>query len=729
MLHTPRQSLPRRLAALLLPSTLAGGVALTLAACAKPAPPPGAAAPAAGYSYPAAARGPVIDDYHGTAVADPYRWLEDPDSPETRAWVDGQVALTRSVLDAVPERAALRARIEKMWNYERFGAPSKVNGQYFWTRNDGLQAQAVLFTASSLSAEPRVLIDPNQMSKDGTVSLAGTSVSNNGKYIAYATSDGGSDWRTWRVREVATGADLIDTVEWSKFSGASWAPDDSGFYYSRYETPKNPLEQVNDNQKVYFHTLGTPQSADVLVFADAAHPQRGFGVTVSEDGKHELLSVWEGTEPKNRVWYRPTGSPTGRAFTPLMDNFDAQYSYLGNEGDLAWFWTDKDAPRGRVIAVNLKDADPAKWRELIPQRKETLEGVTAVGGRLIATWLRDARSVVTLHDTTGKELQELSLPGVGSAGGFGGEWDDPESFYYYTSFATPTRLYRLDVKTAQSTLWKESKVDFDPDAYEVKQVFYTSKDGTKVPMFITHKKGLALDGKNPLLLYGYGGFNISLTPSFSLSRVAWMELGGIYAVANLRGGGEYGKEWHDGGRLKNKQNVFDDFIAAAEFLHKEGYSSPAKTAIQGGSNGGLLVGAAMTQRPELFGAALPGVGVLDMLRYHLFTIGWAWASDYGRSDDKEMFPILYGYSPLHQLKEGVRYPSTMVMTADHDDRVVPAHSYKFAAELQRLHKGENPVLIRIDTRAGHGAGKSTEQIIDETADVLAFLVRELKVGQ
>ena len=727
MLHSPRHSFPRRLAALLLPSTLAGGVALTLAACTKPVPPAAPPAPT-GLTYPAAARGPVIDDYHGTAVADPYRWLEAPDSPETRTWVDAQVALTRSVLDAVPQRAALRARLEKMWNYERFGAPSKVNGQYFWTRNDGLQAQAVLYTAASLTAEPRVLIDPNQMSADGTVSLGGTSVSNQGKYIAYATSDGGSDWRTWRVREVATGVDLQDKLEWSKFSGASWAPDDSGFYYSRYDTPKDPLEQVNDNQKVYFHALGTDQSADQLVYADPAHPQRGFGVQVSEDGKHELMSIWEGTETKNRVWYRPTGSPTGRDFRPLMDDFDAQYSFVGNQGDIAWFWTDKDAPRGRLVAVNLKDPKPSAWVEVIPQRKDTLEGVTAVGGRLVATWLRDARSVVTLHDAKGAELQELKLPGVGSAGGFAGEWDDPESFYFYTSFATPTQLYKLDVQSAQSTLWKSSSVDFDPEAYEVKQVFFASKDGTQVPMFIAHKKGLVLDGKNPLLLYGYGGFNISLTPSFSLSRVAWMELGGVYAVVNLRGGGEYGKEWHDGGRLKNKQNVFDDFIGAAEHLHAAGYSSPAKTAIQGGSNGGLLVGAAMTQRPELFGAALPAVGVLDMLRYHLFTIGWAWASDYGRSDDKDMFPILYGYSPLHNLKQGVRYPSTMVMTADHDDRVVPAHSYKFAAELQRVHAGSNPVLIRIDTRAGHGAGKSTEQMIDETADVLAFLVKELGVG-
>ena len=718
------------------PSTLAGGLAgglalaIGLGGCAKkPAfevlisP----AAPAA-LIYPPAARGDVTDDYHGVVVADPYRWLEDPDSPETRAWVGAEVALTRSVLDAVPQRPAIHARLTKMWNFERFGAPQKVNGRYFWSRNDGLQAQAVLYTAAALDGEPTVLIDPNTMSTDGTVSLAGTSVSNTAKYIAYATSDGGSDWRTWRVREVATGKDLPDLVEWSKFSGASWAHDDSGFYYSRYDKPQNPLEQVNDNQKVYFHKLGDPQEKDVLVHADPAHPQRGFGVTISEDGKHELLSVWEGTEPKNRVWHRPAGSPTGRPFQPIMDNFDAQYGFVGNEGDKAWFWTDKDAPRGRLIAVDLKRPAPEKWTELIPQRAETLEGVTAVGGRLIATWLRDAHSVVTLHDAGGKELGELALPGVGTAGGFGGEWDDAESFYSYTSFATPTQLYRLDVKTTQSTLWKKAQVDFDPEAYEVKQVFFPSKDGTKVPMFIAHKKGLELNGDNPLLLYGYGGFNISLTPNFSLSRVAWMELGGVYAVVNLRGGGEYGKEWHDGGRLKNKQNVFDDFIAAAEHLHAAGYSKPARTAIQGGSNGGLLVGAAMTQRPELFGAALPAVGVLDMLRYHNFTIGWAWASDYGRSDDPEMFPLLRSYSPLHNLKEGTRYPSTMVMTADHDDRVVPAHSYKFAAELQRVHSGENPVLIRIDTRAGHGAGKSTEQLIDETADVLAFLVKELKVA-
>jgi len=701
--------------------------ALLLVACPDKEAPAPLAKPTAPMAYPAAPRGSVVDDYHGTAVPDPFRPLEDPDSAETRAWVDAEIALTRAYLDGIPARSGIEDRLRAIWNYERFSSPTKVNGRYFWSRNDGLQAQAVVYTADKLDGEAKVLLDPNSLSTDGTVSLGGMSVNRAGTKMAWATSDGGSDWRTWRIRDIATGSDLPETIAWSKFSGASWSADDAGFYYSRYDEPKNPLEQVNDNQQVWFHQLGTPQSADLKVFADPEHPQRGFSVMVSEDGKHELLYVWEGTENKNRIWHRHTTKNRQAPFKPVLDQFDAYYNFVGNQGDVLWFVTDKDAPRGRLIAIDLKKPDPAHWSVLIPERAETLEGVSAVGGRLVANYLRDAHSVVTIHDTQGKLIQELNLPGIGTAGGFSGEWDDTESFYSYSSYATPPRLYRLDLTSLASTLWKEAKVDFNPDAFEVKQVFYTSKDGTKVPMFIAHKKGLVLNGENPVILYGYGGFNISLTPGFSPSRVAWMEMGGVYAVANLRGGGEYGKDWHDGGRLLNKQNVFDDFIAAAEYLHANGYSKPAKTAIQGGSNGGLLVGAAMTQRPELFGAALPAVGVMDMLRYHLFTIGWAWASDYGRSDDPQYFPLLHRYSPLHALKDGVRYPSTLVVTADHDDRVVPAHSYKFAARLQEAHKGENPVLIRIETRAGHGAGKSTDQLIEENADILAFLKKELAI--
>jgi prolyl oligopeptidase len=701
--------------------------ALLLAACPDKAPPTPTAAEPSAMAYPTAPRGTVVDDYHGTAVPDPFRPLEDPDSAETRAWVDAEIALTRTYLDGIPARGAIENRLRAIWNYERFSSPTKVNGRYFWSRNDGLQAQAVVYTADKLDGESKVLLDPNSLSSDGTISLGGMSVNRAGTKMAWATSDGGSDWRTWRIRDIATGTDLPESIAWSKFSGASWSADDAGFYYSRYDEPKNPLEQVNDNQQVWFHQLGTPQSADLKVFADPDHPQRGFSVMVSEDGKHELLYVWEGTENKNRIWHRHTTKNRQAPFKPVLDQFDAYYNFVGNEGDVLWFVTDKDAPRGRLIAVDLKKPDPAHWSVLIPERAETLEGVSAVGGRLVANYLRDAHSVVTIHDTKGKLIQELNLPGIGTAGGFSGEWDDTESFYSYSSYATPPRLYRLDLTSLASTLWKEAKVDFNPDAFEVNQVFYPSKDGTKVPMFIAHKKGLVLNGENPVILYGYGGFNISLTPGFSPSRVAWMEMGGVYAVANLRGGGEYGKDWHDGGRLLNKQNVFDDFIAAAEYLHANGYSKPAKTAIQGGSNGGLLVGAAMTQRPDLFGAALPAVGVMDMLRYHLFTIGWAWASDYGRSDDPQYFPLLHRYSPLHALKDGVRYPSTLVVTADHDDRVVPAHSYKFAARLQEAHKGENPVLIRIETRAGHGAGKSTDQLIEENADILAFLKKELAI--
>lgn len=677
------------------------------------------------FVYPEAPRGEVSDDYHGTVVADPYRWLEDPDAPETRVWIEAQNALTRAYLDSIPERAALHARLTELWNYERFSTPSKEGGLYFWSRNDGLQDQSVLYVASALDAEPRVLIDPNGFSEDGTVSLSGTSVSEDGRYIAYATSDGGSDWNTWRVRDIETGEDTDDLIEWSKFSGASWTHDGAGFFYSRYPQPEDPLEAVNEHQKLYYHRLGTPQSEDTLIYEDPAHPTRGWGGYVTRDGETLVIYGREGTEDKNRLYYKDLTEPEA-PIVKLLDDFDAQYWLLHNEGRTWWLVTNNSAPKQRIIQVDLDRPEPEHWVEIVPEGDNVLRDADVVGGKLIVEYLDDAHTVVMVGELDGSGMTELELPGIGSAGGFGGEPDDPETFYYFTGFTTPTRLYRLDVSTGESTLWKEPEVDFDPDQYVTKQIFYPSKDGTQIPMFIVHKEGIELDGSNPTLLYGYGGFNVSLTPYFSTSRLVWMEQGGVFALANLRGGGEYGEEWHQQGTLHNKQNVFDDFIAAGEYLVAEGYTSPSKLAIQGGSNGGLLVGAVSIQRPDLFEAALPAVGVMDMLRYHLFTIGWAWASDYGRSDDPELFPTLMAYSPYHNLAEGIDYPATLVTTGDHDDRVVPAHSFKYAAALQHAHAGSDPVLIRIETRAGHGAGKSTSMKIDEVADQWAFLVDQLR---
>ena len=717
---------------LILASTL--GAALPLAAgCAKapPAPPvpdaPAAPAPLR-FAYPAAALGPQVDDYFGTAVADPYRWLESPDAPDTRAWVEAEAALTRGYLDALPSRAAREARLTELWNYERYSTPWMEGGQVFFYKNDGLQAQSVLYTATALDAPPRVLLDPNTLSTDGTVSLADAVVSWDGKLLAWGTSDGGSDWRTFRVRRVDTGADLTDELKWIKFSSVAWSKDNTGFYYSRYPEPQNPLEQVNENMQLYYHVLGEPQSKDRLVFAEPTHPKRGMGAEVSKDGKLLWIAVWEGTENKNRLYYQRLDQKNA-PIVRLLDGFDAAYSVLHKQGDLVWLQTNLDAPRERIIQIDLRKPDRKNWKTIVPEQAEVLTGASVVGGKIIATYLKDARSEVRLFALDGKDAGTLALPGIGTVGGFRGEADAPETFYAFSSYTAPPILFRYDVSTGQSTVWKESKVPFDREAFLTEQVFVPSKDGTKIPAFIVRRKDTTPNGHNPTLLYGYGGFNISLTPSFSPTTIAWIEQGGVYVVANLRGGGEYGEAWHDQGIKLKKQNVFDDFIATAEYLVANQWTAPGRLGIQGGSNGGLLVGAAITQRPDLFGAAIPAVGVLDMLRYHLFTIGWAWASDYGRSDDSaEMFRYLYGYSPLHNVKSGTRYPSTLVVTADHDDRVVPAHSFKFAAALQAAHGGENPVLIRIEQRAGHGAGKSTAQRIEEAADIMSFLDANLGVA-
>jgi prolyl oligopeptidase len=684
-------------------------------------------AQAAALDYPTTRQDNVSDDYHGTKIADPYRWLEDDNSAETKDWVKAQNKVTFGYLEKIPRRKELQERLTKLWNYERFGAPTERGGQYFYTYNSGLQNQRVLYVTDSLSTEGRVLLDPNTLSTDGTTAMTDYAPSEDGKLLVYGLSKAGSDWEEFRVRDVATGKDREDVVQWVKFSGASWAKDGSGFYYSRYDAPKegDVLKGKNEFQKLYFHKLGTPQSEDVLIYERKDHADWGFAGFVTEDGKYLIIHVSQGTDPKNRLFYKDLSQPDAKV-VELLNDFDADYGFLDNDGPVFFFRTDLKAPRYRVIAIDTRKPERANWKELIPQTADKLDTVGSVGGILVAEYLKDARSAVKLVDFTGKLVRELDLPGLGSVGGFGGRRQDKETFYSFTSFTEPGAIFRYDLKSGTSEVWKKPRVDFDGGAFETKQVFFTSKDGTKVPMFITHKKGVKLDGTNPTLLYGYGGFNISLTPGFSISRAVWLEMGGVYALANLRGGGEYGADWHQAGTKLRKQNVFDDFIGAAEYLVAQKYTSPKKLAIQGGSNGGLLVGACITQRPDLYGAALPAVGVMDMLRFHKFTIGWAWQSDYGSSENADEFKALRAYSPLHALKPGTRYPATMVLTADHDDRVVPAHSFKFAARLQECQaKDGPPVLIRIETSAGHGAGTALKKTIEETADQLAFLSNEL----
>ncbi|HEY9631960.1 MAG TPA: prolyl oligopeptidase family serine peptidase [Coleofasciculaceae cyanobacterium] len=679
-------------------------------------------------AYPFSQKADQVDDYHGTKVADPYRWLEDPDSDETKAWVEEQNKVTFGYLGEIPAREPIKQRLTQLWNYERYGIPFKEGNRYFYFKNDGLQNQSVLYTLTSLDDEPKVLLDPNTLSEDGTVALSGLAISEDGKLMAYGLSTSGSDWKEWKVLDVETASNIPDHLKWVKFSGASWTHDGQGFFYCRYDEPNEAtkLEDINYYQKLYYHKLGTPQSEDILVYHRPDEKEWMFGAGVTEDGRYLIISVDRGTEPKNLVFYKDLQTPDSPV-VELISEFEANYSFIDNDGSIFWFRTDLEATRGRVIAIDINNPARENWQEVIPQAAETLESVGLLNNQFVADYLKDARSSIKIFDLNGSFVREVELPGIGSAGGFDGKRYDTETFYSFTSFTTPATIYRYDMVSGESTLFRQPKVDFNPNNYETKQVFYKSKDGTQVPMFITHKKGLHLDENNPTYLYGYGGFNVSLTPSFSVSRLVWMEMGGVYAVANLRGGGEYGEEWHEAGTKLNKQNVFDDFIAAAEWLISNKYTRPEKLAIAGGSNGGLLVGACMIQRPELFGAALPAVGVMDMLRFHKFTIGWAWCSDYGSPDNPEEFKALYTYSPLHNLKPGTAYPATMITTADHDDRVVPAHSFKFAAALQSAHAGEKPVLIRIETKAGHGAGKPTSKIIEELADEWAFLVRSLNI--
>lgn len=672
--------------------------------------------------YPAARKADQVDDYHGTSVADPYRWLEDVDSAETRAWVLAQNKVTFDWLAKIASREPLRRRLTELWNYERFGLPHKKGSRYFYTRNDGLQNQNAVYVVEKLDGPPRLLIDPNTLSTDGTVALTNWVVSEDGKLMAYGLAGAGSDWNEWHVLDVDTGRKLADDLKWIKFSRVSWTTDNQGFYYSRYDEPPPDKQYTGTNyfHKLYYHKLGEPQEKDTLVYKRDDEKEWGFNGDVTEDGRYLIISIWRSTEPKTQVFYKDLQT-AGGPIVELLTGFDAEYSFLGNDGPLFWFLTDQDAAQRRIIAIDTRQPGREHWQELVPESKETLESASVVGEHFVARYLKDATTAVRVFDLRGKHVRDVTLPELGTAAGFDGRRDDPETFYAFTNYTTPGSIYRYDVATGKSKLFREPKVAFDPQQYESKQVFYTSQDGTRVPMMIVSKKGIQLDGANPTILYGYGGFDNALTPSFGVSNIAWLERGGVYAVANLRGGGEYGREWHEAGMLSRKQNVFDDFIAAAEWLIANKYTSPEKLAIRGGSNGGLLVGAAMTQRPELFAAAVPAVGVMDMLRYHKFTIGWAWVSEYGSSDNAEQFGALLKYSPLHNLKPGTKYPATMVTTADHDDRVVPGHSFKFATALQAAQAAEKPTLIRIETRAGHGAGTPTTKLIETAADVLAFL--------
>ncbi|WP_436484258.1 prolyl oligopeptidase family serine peptidase [Chitinophaga sp. ARDCPP14] len=675
-------------------------------------------------TYPESKKVDTIDNYHGTPIADPYRWLEDDHSPETKAWVDAQNKVTENYLSNIPFRAEIRKRLEELWNYPKNGAPAKHGNYYYFFKNDGLQNQSVLYRSATLGGTPEVFLDPNKLSAAGTTALGSMSFSKDGKYFAYLLSKAGSDWQEGYVINVETRQLLPDKLEWVKFSGLSWKGD--GFYYSRYDKPdeQNKLSQKNEFQKVYYHRLGDPQEKDELIHVDKEHPLRNAGVDVTEDERFLILSTSEGTSGRE-LWYRDLQNPAQKEFTLLVKGFANEPDVIDNDGDKLLVRTNHNAPNYKIVLIDPANPGEANWKVIVPEKKEALQGVGLAGGKLFLSYLKDASTRVYQYDYKGKLEHEVKLPGLGTAGGFGSKKEDKEFFYTYTSFVTPPAVYKYDVATGVSTLYNKAEVKFNPAEYETKQVFFKSADGESVPIFLSYKKGIRLNGNNPVLLYGYGGFNIAMTPSFSVSNLYFMEQGGIYAVVSLRGGSEYGEAWHKAGMMEKKQNVFNDFIGAAEYLVKAKYTNPGKIAIRGGSNGGLLVGACMTQRPELFKVALPAVGVMDMLRFQKFTIGWAWAVEYGSSDHAEQFKYLLKYSPLHNLKPGTAYPATLITTADHDDRVVPAHSFKFAATLQADNAGPNPTLIRIETQAGHGAGKPTSKMIDEAADIWAFTMYNL----
>jgi prolyl oligopeptidase len=666
------------------------------------------------------------DNYFGTVIKDPYRWLEDDNSDETKAWVKEENKVTEGYLSKIPFREKVKNRLEELWNYTKYGSPFKQGDYYYFYKNDGLQNQAVLYRQKGFEAEPEVFIDPNKMSKDGTAAIGTLSFSKNSKYAVYFEAQAGSDWEDAHIMNANDKSLLKDELHFIKFSGASWRGDD-GFYYSRYPAPdeKNKLTTQNQFHKVYYHKIGTQQSEDALIYEDKEHPLRVIGAFLSEDEHFLMITKSEGTSG-SELWAKDVQNTSPQNdFILLVKGFDTESNFIDNDGDRLLVRTNDNAPNYKVVSIDPKNPAKENWETLIPERKELLESVGTAGGKLFLTYLQDASSRVYQTDYKGYDAREIKLPGIGTATGFDGHKKDKEIFYSYTSFNTANTIFRYDPETGKSILFRKSEVKVNTDNYQTLQSFCTSKDGTKIPMFITYKRGLKLDGNNPVLLYGYGGFNIAMTPGFSISNAFFLEQGGVYVEVNLRGGSEYGESWHKAGMLQNKQNVFDDFIAAAEFLIDKKYTNPDKLAIRGGSNGGLLIGAVMTQRPELFKVAIPQVGVLDMLRYHKFTIGWAWATEYGRSDNKADFENIIKYSPLQNLKPGVKYPATLITTGDHDDRVVPAHSFKFAATLQAANNGTNPTLIRIETKAGHGAGKPTNKQIDEAADIFTFVIYNL----
>jgi prolyl oligopeptidase len=680
-------------------------------------------------TYPPAPRGTQVDEYHGTKVPDPYRWLEDIDSPQTRSWLGAENQLSRSFLDAIAGRESMTRRLKDIWNFERWTAPVRHGASWFYTHNDGLQNQAVVYVTSDVNADAarsaRVLLDPNALSADGTVALRELAVSADGRMAAYALSEAGSDWQTWRVRNVATGQDLPDLIKWSKAGGASWRHDGSGFYYTAYDPPRDgdALKAANEYEKLYFHRLGTPQSDDELIYTRTDDPGWFVAGAVTDDGRYLVIQANLGADERNTVLVQVLARPHA-PIVPVIPVPTATYDVIDNLGSSLIIRTDDGAPRHRIIAVDLDDAAPAHWRTLIPEGPDTITAATLAGGQILVHRLKDAHSTVQRYAPDGTRLGELELPGLGTVTGLEGHADDTEIFYGYSGFATPPSIYRVDLKDGRVAPWRTPQLPgFTPADYETRQVFCKSKDGTAVPIFLTARRGTKLDGNNPTILYGYGGFNISVTPSFSPLVAAWVQMGGVYAVANLRGGGEYGRAWHEAGMKVHKQNVFDDFIAAADYLSASGWTNPKRLALRGGSNGGLLIGAVEEQRPDLAAAAIAQVGVMDMLRFRKFTVGKAWESDYGSVDDAEEFRALHKYSPYHNVRSGVNYPATLIMTGDHDDRVFPAHSFKFAAAMQYADPHGNPILLRVETRAGHGQGMPTAKLIDEVVDMYAFVFK------
>ena len=679
--------------------------------------------------YPVTATVPQTDNYFGTKIDDPYRWLENDTAKNTEAWVQEQNVVTQSYLEKIPFRNKIKDRLTELWNYPKYSAPQKEGKYFIFGKNDGLQNQSVLYIKKGLEGITEVLLDPNKLSTDGTVALQATSMSKNQKYFGYATSASGSDWQEIQVMDVATKKLLVDKLEYVKFSGISWLGDE-GFYYSAYSKPENESTKFSvktEYQKVFFHKLGTPQKDDQLIYEDKDHALRFVSAGLTEDERFLILYIGEGTDG-SEIKIKDLTDKTATSFTTIVPGFKTNANVVTNVGDKILLVTNNEAPNNKVVLMDPKNPAPENWVTIIAEKKEPLTDMGTGGGKLFASYLKDASTEIQQYAMDGKMEHSIKLPAVGTASGFGSKADEDFFFYTFTSFTYPATSFRYDIKTGTSTLYQKSEVKFNPEDFVTKQVFYTSKDGTKVPMFIVHKKGIVLNGENPTCLYAYGGFNINLTPGFALTNLPFLENGGIYCVANLRGGAEYGEDWHRGGMLSKKQNVFDDFIAAAEYLIKEKYTNPKKLAIRGGSNGGLLVGACMAQRPELFAVALPQVGVLDMLRYHKFTVGWGWVVEYGSSDKEEDFNYLIKYSPLHNLKPGTCYPATLITTADHDDRVVPAHSFKFAATLQKAQGCDNPTLIRIESKAGHGAGKPTAKVIEEAADIWSFVFYNMGVS-